>query len=369
MGYIHKLAEYSLGKTKKDKFSFTSHAVSCGYYRYRVSSSPLLHPELKDNFRSLPATYDNHTKLLYYKLIDTFGTHYISKVTMGGEVRSVTSIKQCQASLQGLSVDEVKTCLDVEASLSVGIVSLQTEYHHCKKVKHKTLNSRSFSSSFSDSPMNFIPDPSALMETNMIGGYTQSVDLLFSSNNDPKAYKEWVLSLPAHPDVLSYSLEPLHELLPTKMLSRENLRKAIKDYILQRGLWKNCMSRCDTGVKVDPKEPCICSCHNIPGVDLSCCPTQKGFAQITVTAIKATGLWGDYFKKTDGYVKLFRNGKIFVSQTSVIWNNNCPIWNWDFSLGTEDLTHFHNVKLEVWDRDSGWDDDCSVEIWSGKQLL
>lgn len=124
--------------------------------RYRVSSRPLLHPELKNEFSRLPATYDNHTKYLYYKLIDKFGTHYITKVneinfhrlwnshayclllacrkeslvhlrfrvvqffsrmnismvlltgnavavcrlTVGGEVHSVTSIKQCQASLR-----------------------------------------------------------------------------------------------------------------------------------------------------------------------------------------------------------------------------------------------------------------------------
>ncbi|XP_053474703.1 perforin-1-like isoform X1 [Ictalurus furcatus] len=357
-GSNSKLAEYSMEKTKKDKFSFTSHDVSCGYYSYRVSSRPVLHPELKDEFRSLPAAYDNHSKHLYYKLIDKFGTHYITKVTLGGEVRSVTSIKECEASLQGLSVDEVKMCLDVEASVSMGTAAnLQTESHHCKQAKDKTLNKKSFASSFSD------------RETNIIGGHTQNVDLLFSSNNDPKAYKEWVSSLPTHPDVLSYSLEPLHELLPTKKPNREHLRNAIKDYILQRGLWKNCTSQCKTGVKTDPKEPCTCSCHNNPGVALNCCPTQKGFAQITVTAIKATGLWGDYFKQTDGYVKLLRNGKNFLGQTSVIWNQNWPTWNWDFNLGTEDLTQFSSVKLEVWDRDSGWDDDllgaCTVKLKSG----
>ncbi|XP_026772226.3 perforin-1 [Pangasianodon hypophthalmus] len=356
-GSNSKLAEYSMEKTKKDKFSFTRHAVSCGYYRYRVSSRPILHPELKDEFRSLPATYDNHTKQLYYKLIDKFGTHYITKVSLGGEVRSVTSIKQCQASLQGMTVDEVKTCLDVEASASVGIVSLQTEAHHCKQVKDKTLNKKSFSSSFSD------------RETDVIGGHIQNVDLLFSSNNDPKAYKEWISSLPTNPDVVTYSLEPLHELMPAKELSREHLRNAIKDYILQRGLWKNCTSRCKIGVKTDPKEPCICSCHNNRDVALNCCPTQKGFAQVTVTAIKATGLWGDYFTQTDGFVKLFQNGKIFLGQTPVIWNKNSPTWNWNFNLGTVDLTQFSSVNLEVWDRDSGWDDDllgrCTVKLKSG----
>lgn len=32
-GSNSKLAEYSMEKTKKDRFSFTSHSVSCGYYR------------------------------------------------------------------------------------------------------------------------------------------------------------------------------------------------------------------------------------------------------------------------------------------------------------------------------------------------
>ncbi|XP_026772229.3 perforin-1-like [Pangasianodon hypophthalmus] len=357
-GSNSKLAKYSMDKTKKDKFSFTSHAVSCGYYKYRVSSRPVLHPELNNEFESLPKIYHESTKHLYFRLIDKFGTHYITKVTLGGEVRSVTSIKECQASLQGLSVDEVKMCLDVEASVSMGIAAnLQTEAHHCKQAKDKTLNKKSFSSSFSD------------RETDVIGGYTQSVDLLFSSKNDPKAYKEWVSSLPTHPDVLSYSLEPLHQLLPAKKLLRVHLRNAIKDYILQRALLKNCTSSCKTGVKTNPEEPCSCSCHNNPGVALNCCPTQRGSAQVTVTAIKATGLYGDYFTQTDAFVKILLNGKINGGQTSVIPDNNSPTWNWDFHLGTVDVTHFSSVKLEVWDEDGDSDDDllgaCNVPLKSG----
>ncbi|XP_017351520.1 perforin-1 isoform X2 [Ictalurus punctatus] len=357
-GSNSKLAEYSMKKTKNDKFSFTSHDVICGYYRYRVSNRPLLHPELNDELGSLPKKYDESSKHLYYKLIDKFGTHYISKVTLGGEVRSVTSIKECEASLQGLSVDEVKMCLDVEASVSMGIASsLQTEAHHCKQAKDKTTNKRSFASSFSD------------RETNVIGGYTQSVDLLFSSNNDPKAYKEWITSLPAHPDVLSYSVTSLHELLPAKQKIRAHLRTAIKDYILQRGLLKNCTSPCKTGVKTNPKEPCSCSCHNRRDVALNCCPTQRGFAEVTITAIRATGLYGDYWTQTDGFVKILLNGRTNRGQTSVIGNNNSPNWNHQFHLGTVDLTHFSSVKMEVWDEDSDSDNDllgaCNAPLKSG----
>ncbi|KAM9457185.1 perforin-1-like [Clarias gariepinus] len=357
-GSHSKLADYSLEKSKKDKFSFTSHAVSCGYYRYRVKSNPPLHPELLTELQSLPNQYDKTTKQKYFGLIDKFGTHYITKVTLGGEVRSVTSIKECQASLQGLTVDEVKMCLDLEASASKGpAAELQNKAHHCKQAKDKNLSQKSFASSFND------------RETNVIGGQSHSGDLLFSSNTDPNAYKQWISSLPAHPDVISYSLEPLHKLLPEKKTVKENLRNAIKDYILQRALVKDCSSPCKTGVKTNPKEPCSCSCHNNPGVALNCCPTQRGYAKVSVTVIKATDLYGDYGSQTDGYVKFFRNGKIFQGKTPVILNQNSPTWNWDLSFDIEDVTQFRSVKLEVWDQDSGWDDDllgsCTVQLKSG----
>ncbi|XP_072549932.1 perforin-1-like [Salminus brasiliensis] len=361
-GSNSKLAEYSMEKTKKDKFSFTSHSVSCGYYSYRISSNPTLHPELQNELERLPQKYNDETKYSFYKLIDKFGTHYVTKVTLGGAVHAVTSIQQCQAALQGLSVDEVKTCLDVEASASIGKiakVSLSTEYHHCQKVEDKTLRKKSFSSSFSD------------RLTDVVGGHTQNAELLFSADKDPAAYKEWLSSLPQHPEILTYSLDSLHDLLPKKKPTREQLRIAIKDYILQRGLLKNCSKPCKSGIKTDPKEPCICSCHNNQGVNHDCCPTRRGLAQITVTAVRATDLWGDYFKQTDGYVKIYRNGKILVGETPVIWNQNSPTWNFLFNLDINDLSEFSSVKLEVWDRDNKWDDDllgaCQVQLKAGVQ--
>ena len=66
-------------------------------------------------------------------------------------MQSVTSIRQCMASLQGLSSDEIKMCLDVEASASVGDkVKPGAEMKHCQEAKEKTEAKNSFSSSFSD---------------------------------------------------------------------------------------------------------------------------------------------------------------------------------------------------------------------------
>lgn len=91
--------------------------------------------------------------LIYCKVYFYFYTCALLflKVKMGGTVQSVTSVKQCMATLQDVSVDEVKTCLDVEASASAKMrISVDTAYHHCKQAKDKKLSTHSFANSFSD---------------------------------------------------------------------------------------------------------------------------------------------------------------------------------------------------------------------------
>lgn len=62
----------------------------------------------------------------------------------------MTSIRQCQARLQGLSVEEVEMCLEVEAAASVGGSSMKTEAKQCNKDTERTESKTSFSSMFSD---------------------------------------------------------------------------------------------------------------------------------------------------------------------------------------------------------------------------
>ncbi|KAA8585449.1 hypothetical protein FQN60_004143, partial [Etheostoma spectabile] len=166
-GTHSKLADYSMEKTKNDKFSFTSHSMSCEFYSYRVSGTSKMHREFRKAVKELPKIYSSEYKQQFYKLIDNFGTHYISKVKLGGSVLSVTSIRQCQASLQGLSLEEVEMCLRVEASASVK-VSIKTQTEHCKKDIEKTGRKSAFSSLFND------------RFTEIKGGYTTEPDLLFS---------------------------------------------------------------------------------------------------------------------------------------------------------------------------------------------
>uniref|UniRef100_A0A3B4VHZ4 Perforin 1.9 n=1 Tax=Seriola dumerili TaxID=41447 RepID=A0A3B4VHZ4_SERDU len=353
-GTNSKLAEYSMEKTKNDKFSFTSQSMLCEYYSYRVSSKPKLHREFHQAVKQLPKTYSPEHKKRFYKLIDNFGTHYITKVKLGGSVQSVTSIKQCQASLQGLSVEEVDMCLEVEASASIQ-ATIKAQSKHCKKDIEKTDSKSAFSSLFND------------RFTEIKGGHTTEPDLLFSADKNPSAYKEWLNTLPQNPDIVSYSLDSLHELLPTNTPARKNLRSAISHYILERGLWRNCSERCQAGIKSNPRDPCVCQCHNDPAVNADCCPTRKGMARVIITVQRASGLWGDHSTATDGYVKVSLNKQLWRSP--VIYNENNPHWAMVIDVGSQDLSSGQKVRFEVWDEDNKWDDDllgeCEQDLSAG----
>ncbi|XP_034567203.1 perforin-1-like [Notolabrus celidotus] len=342
-GTHSKLADYSMKKNKNDKFSFTSQSMGCEYYSYKVTGTPELHRDFNKAVKDLPNIYDSDHKRQFYTLIDNFGTHYITKVKLGGSVQSVTSIKECMANLQGLSVEEVKMCLDVEASATYhATISAKTK--HCNKDIDKTDSKTAFSSMFND------------RFTEIKGGHTTEPDLLFSAEKDPSAYKEWLNTLPQNPDIISYSLNSLHELLPIKDPVRMNLRSAISHYILEKGLMKNCSQRCQAGIKSDPRDSCVCQCHNDPAVNQDCCPTRRGMARVILTVQRATGLWGDFTTATDGYVKVFFN-KVMVQRSPVIMNNNNPRWAMIVDLGSQDLSSGKVVKFEVWDQDNKWDDD------------
>lgn len=192
------------------------------------------------------------------------------------------------------------------------------------------------------------------------GGVTTEPDLLFSADKNPSAYKDWLSSIPQNPDIISYTLDSLHELVPVRDPARKNLRAAISHYILEKGLWRNCSEPCRTGIKSNAKDSCVCQCHNQQAVNSDCCPTRKGTARVIITVQRAEGLWGDHTTATDGFVKVILPDNE-EHRTRVIQNNNDPHWNAVFDLGSRDLTSGNTARFEVWDEDSGWDNDLLGE--------
>ncbi|KAJ8287231.1 hypothetical protein GJAV_G00049170 [Gymnothorax javanicus] len=84
VGGSHSTAvEFATAASAADKSVFTSHQLSCSHYSYRVSDSPPLSSEFRQQLGSLPREYKRSTHYLYKRFINTYGTHYIPASAFG----------------------------------------------------------------------------------------------------------------------------------------------------------------------------------------------------------------------------------------------------------------------------------------------
>ncbi|XP_021480392.1 perforin-1.3 isoform X1 [Oncorhynchus mykiss] len=338
-GTHSKTAMFARGHSTNDKFSFTSHEFKCEYYTFRIRTQPPLSQEFQDSLKNLPSTYTHKTNPAYSQFISIYGTHYIRNVHLGGRVHSTTAIRTCKMAMSGLSLHSVSNCLGVEASGTIKGVTISAETKYCKSLSNKLKTGVSFGATFSD------------RVTEVQGGNVEVEDILFSPDKK-SGYKTWLKTLNKVPGVVSYQLSSLHFLARGNPILKANLRNAIRDYIQKNAVSTSCPSACKTGRR---NKGCACICSGHRNVDSNCCPSKPGVARMNVTVVRATGLWGDYFSKTDGYVKVLYGKQ--GGSTPVIWNNDFPHWNYRIQYGTVDLKSKQTLYFEVWDRDNRWNDN------------
>ncbi|XP_026096701.1 perforin-1-like [Carassius auratus] len=345
-------AKFAMTKSKEDKYSFTKHEVGCNFYSYRVAAKPPLHEEFFEAIKSLPASYDPDA---YRNLITTYGTHYTTSVKLGGQMKAITAIKSCQAAVSGLTDTAVKDCLDVEASGSYSVATVKAEAHFCKEKKKKMGTNEKFSSMFSE------------RQTEIIGGNINGEDLLFSGSSHPDSLKKWLESLKSLPDIVHYSLKPLHFLLSNKHPARKGLKKAVEEYIIQNALMKVCSGPCNIGRKCSARDRCACVCESSQIITSNCCPPAKGLATLKVYNLRAKGLYGDAFTETDGTVSVTYDQQI--KRTETIEDDDNPRWSETFEFGPIKIRMDNKLTFEVYDADSKWDSDllgsCSFDLRSG----
>ncbi|KAF3851910.1 hypothetical protein F7725_005265 [Dissostichus mawsoni] len=75
-GSHSKETKFAIEKSKKDRYTFFSHSVDCRFYGYRLENKPPLSRAFQSAVNSNPS---------YHELIDTYGTHIITKVSLGGK--------------------------------------------------------------------------------------------------------------------------------------------------------------------------------------------------------------------------------------------------------------------------------------------
>ncbi|XP_043940838.1 perforin-1-like [Protopterus annectens] len=350
-GSHSKLNEFAMNHASRDKYSYITQEVGCKVYRYRIRDKPELKEQFHEMLKSLPTTYTAQTKSQYRELIDIYGTHYIRKVELGGRVKDVTAVKTCEVALDGMTNDEVKDCLGVEAHAVYGPVKASAKYNKCNQLKRKNLDSVNFSEKYSERISDIIG-----------GNIFETADLLFLSPNDKSAFQTWLPSLPEHPGIIHYSLSPLSKLVYFDETIKNNLAKAITEYITEKAIVKRCPP-CMKGSYSSSVDKCSCTCHGNAEVSVTCCPKNKGTAEFKMVIERAFNLYGDVGGYTDGFVVVTFGSK--EARTPNIDNNNNPQWYYTVDFGHVNLQLGKRVKIAVYDTDPYEDDllgECIIPV-------
>ncbi|XP_053551233.1 perforin-1-like [Bombina bombina] len=332
-------AEFARKKSQNDNYNFLSHKLQCVFYSFHLSENASLTTSFTKALKQLPVTYNQANKAEYINLISKYGTHYITEAKVGGSARETTAVKTCQISLDGLSVEGANECLGMEAEINVkGSTSVNAtmKTHECNNFLRKNSYGASFHQKFSE----------RFWEVN---GGNVTFDLLSpaTNKNGGNAFNAWMTSLKKLPDLVSYSLTPIHQLVRFNGQLKQSLKKALTGYINEKKVTKSC--KCSAHSQPRDSHHCTCFCNSNNYLNSDCCPTHKGLANVKVKIEKGTGLYGDYWSKTDAYVK-FQFDQI-KEQTSTVQDDNNPVWNVPFKMGMIRLSSVLKYKIEVWDED------------------
>ncbi|XP_045566388.1 perforin-1 isoform X1 [Salmo salar] len=331
------VAIFATTKTEEDHHSFFSQNLCCRHYSYRVSDSPVLSEEFRKDIDRL-GSFSETSKAQYRRLIDTYGTHYIRQVDLGGRLTMTTAIQTCQASLKSLSTNQVESCLSAGFKVSLGL-SVSSTVQSCSKVLDNHDSKTSDSSSFLSH------------HTKVVGGSGWLGELSLN-RNDSVGFHSWMRTLKNIPDIIYYYLSPLHLLIPNTVV-QQGVKEAVQDYLKENAL---------------PKSTGELSCGDpYSRRDSNCCLRKVSQGRLVVTVVRAWGLWGDYqwiAGDTEAYAVVTYGSK--SHKTDVIPSNN-PVWNATFDMGPFDKDLSLNVA--VWDYDPVDKDDnlsdCTFDLEQG----
>nr|XP_060636112.1 perforin-1-like [Anolis sagrei ordinatus] len=337
-GSQSQMTLYAHDKSLQDRHSFVKQEISCEYYRLRLQNPPLLSQYFSRALERLPRKSNLEE---YQQFINIYGTHYISHVRLGGRVRHLLAVRTCTMALAGFTISKIKDCLNWEVSLGhellFGSSSLKSKCQELWGAKGWG---------------NFY-DIYSGQRTEVVGG-DQRVEMLFSQTGEVQRFSEWMETAKTKPGLISFSLLPLHMLLPRTDPRRDLLKQAIVGHISQRALKRDCPQDCPSWSTQNTEKSCTCKCQADAVVNDMCCAWERGRARLSFTISTGANLWGDQFTATDAYVKVFFQDQ--ERRTKVVWNNNNPNWTETVDFGAVTLMDHNPFLVELWD-DDVWHDD------------
>ncbi|XP_051949728.1 complement component C7 [Xyrauchen texanus] len=208
--------------------------------------------------RSLPVIYNYGA---YRKLLERFGTHYISEGTLGGQFRLWLAFSE-----------------DV-------INKLKTEernFKHCVTTSHSVLFFIRWTTTHCDDD-SFVTNAhiaktitGGFTKADVIGGYSGYITKLemlnqYTAKENGKTFIQWSGSVKDIPKVIKQKLRPLNELVKEVScagVKKHNLKRAIEMYLKEKHPC-HCRECQNNGLRVLVDDVCMCVCK--PGTEGKAC--------------------------------------------------------------------------------------------------
>ncbi|XP_062379499.1 perforin-1-like [Sardina pilchardus] len=308
MGRSH-VARFAFSKAKEDYYTFYIHEFNCACYSFRVSNTAKLSREFAEDISRLPRDYNDKTRQRYKQLLNTYGTHYLAQVDLGGRMRTVSAIRTCITVLNGQTTQGIKDCLSAQLSLTFGLSIIDAAVSPKAESCSLMLNSKGQTVTGNYRYIHQI--------TEMVPG-----DVWVGSlSNDTTGFDIWFDQLKEDPVAVSYSLNPLPMLITDEVI-KGNVKTAIQQYL-----------------KGNAISPDILSCKSG-----NCCPKKYHRAKLQIN-LRATGLTGDWW----GVSEAFATVKYGVdTKTTEVKISDDPVWR------TLDFGNVHtgsSLTVDVYDVD------------------
>ncbi|XP_070962187.1 perforin-1-like [Oncorhynchus clarkii lewisi] len=343
-GSKSKVSGFASAHSNADKSSFSFQQFTCSVYSFSVPSKPPLSLDFQRRVASLPHHYTSNSEA-YKDIIDTYGTHYISDGDLGGMMKRVTSIRTCLAALNKVFVSDVETCLSMGLDLDIPVglpvdLGLNLLGGQCSKVATNSDSATGYS-------MGFLSH-----HTEVNGGRTlNGVASMRKANID--SFLKWMKSLNEFPEMVSFSLQPLYQLVDDKQTSAD-LQTAISQYVIDSGIKR---------IKTENQ-----ACRDSPDLSADCCPLLAGRGRLTVFVDRGFSLRGDGMAEPEVYVKLWCSGQHRLTRWITTYD---PLWHTHFNFNYVNTQS--SLELQVWDKSPGERDDdlqggCSVNLEQGSHV-
>jgi len=183
--------------------------------------SRFIRPEVKDDLRNLANYLFTDNRQVYFKFLETYGTHYVTSATMGGQVSLLSSIAQVFQSLTNT--------VNAGASGSTGSyssVSQSDALNAATMSFSSTLNSQV---DFSFSTVNSNIQTQTTSQWRLLGGNSSIVNLL-STSNASQAILQWKGTITENPVAVGYRLREISTLFDDPLL-RDQLHAAVQVFL------------------------------------------------------------------------------------------------------------------------------------------